>query len=278
MVGQCGQLGGQAPGLVAEQPGSGAGQRGVVEPDLAGAVRGEHGEPGLLRRADGGLGGRLDGERQVEQRADAGPHRLGVVGVDRAAREHHGVGARRVGAADDGAGVARVADVGADGDQPGAGERLSEGYVDVAAQRHETGRGDRVGQQLEGAVLDESHPHPVRQVGKLDAGPVEHLLDAAGLDRGLDGVRAVGKEQPPLGADRAAAQLAKLLQASVARREGVGGQAEASARGALTSSGRAALATSTSALNAAMSLTARSARILRSTSTPARPRPWMNRL
>ena len=50
------------------------------------------------------------------------------------------------------------------------------------------------------------------------------------------------------------------------------------ALGALTSSGRAALAVSTSAANAGASLTARSARILRSTSTPARLRPWMKRL
>ena len=47
---------------------------------------------------------------------------------------------------------------------------------------------------------------------------------------------------------------------------------------ALTSSGRAPLATSTRAVNAVASLTAMSARTLRSTSTPAALRPWMNRL
>ncbi len=52
----------------------------------------------------------------------------------------------------------------------------------------------------------------------------------------------------------------------------------ASPDGALTSSGRAALATSTSAVNAAGSLTAISARFLRSTSTPAALRPWISRL
>ena len=52
-------------------------------------------------------------------------------------------------------------------------------------------------------------------------------------------------------------------------------QAEA---GALTSSGRLVLAVSTSAAKAGASLTARSARILRSTSTPAALRPWMKRL
>ena len=51
VVGQGGELVGQPPRLVAEQPGGRAGQRGVVQPDLAGAVRGEDGEPGVLRRA-----------------------------------------------------------------------------------------------------------------------------------------------------------------------------------------------------------------------------------
>ena len=50
------------------------------------------------------------------------------------------------------------------------------------------------------------------------------------------------------------------------------------ALGALTSAGRAFLATSTRAVKAVGSLTASSASMRRSTSTPARPRPWMNRL
>ena len=53
---------------------------------------------------------------------------------------------------------------------------------------------------------------------------------------------------------------------------------DAETLGALTSSGSAALAASTSAAKAGASLTASSARILRSTSTPARPSPWMNLL
>ena len=53
---------------------------------------------------------------------------------------------------------------------------------------------------------------------------------------------------------------------------------ERQAAGALTSAGRAALATSTRAAKAGGSLTASSASILRSTSTPAALRPWMNRL
>ena len=52
----------------------------------------------------------------------------------------------------------------------------------------------------------------------------------------------------------------------------------AAARGASTSAGSALRATSTSAVNAAGSATAISASILRSTSTPAAFRPWMNLL
>jgi hypothetical protein len=52
----------------------------------------------------------------------------------------------------------------------------------------------------------------------------------------------------------------------------------ASPDGALTSSGSAALATSTRAVNAAGSLIAISDRFLRSTSTPASLRPWIRRL
>jgi hypothetical protein len=39
-------------------------------------------------------------------------------------------------------------------------------------------------------------------------GDREQLVDATGLERGLDGLRAVGEEQPPLGSLRAAAEPA----------------------------------------------------------------------
>ena len=67
------------------------------------------------------------------------------------------------------------------------------------------------------------------------------------------------------------------------RRGGLGRSGSAAneghaAFGALTSSGRAALAAATSVLNVAASLTARSASTRRSTSMPASLRPWMRRL
>jgi hypothetical protein len=55
-------------------------------------------------------------------------------------------------------------------------------------------------------------------------------------------------------------------------------QAAEAAFGAFTSLGSAFCATSTSVANALASLTASSARILRSTSTLAAFRPWMKRL
>ena len=64
----------------------------------------------------------------------------------------------------------------------------------------------------------------------------------------------------------------------VARVKAVLRRYQAAPAGALMSSGRAALATSTNAVNAAASLTAISARFLRSTSTPAALRPWIRRL
>ncbi|EKX60379.1 hypothetical protein STRIP9103_01623, partial [Streptomyces ipomoeae 91-03] len=59
---------------------------------------------------------------------------------------------------------------------------------------------------------------------------------------------------------------------------GLGQRQRHAAFGAFTSAGRAFWATSTSAANAVASLTASSARILRSTSMFAAFRPWMKRL
>ena len=287
VVGQGRDLGWEAPGLVAEQPGRTPPQQvaGVVQGGLAVTVGGEHGQSG---RAGGGHGGRdvrLDDDRQVEQAADAGPDGLGVVGVDGRTRQHDAVGAGGVGRPDHGAGVAGVADVGADGDEAGAFDQRRQRDVEEAADRDHAGRGDRVGQGREGAVVDDGPrrggvaPRGV-PLGRLDRR--EHLDDAAVDGQGgLDGLRTVGKEEPPLGTYRAAAELPGLLDAGVARRQGDDGSRQAetlSSRGALTSSGRAALAVSTSTAKAGASLTARSARILRSTSTPARCRPWMKRL
>ena len=286
MVGQRGHFARQSPGLVAEQPSRTPAQQvtRLVEGGLAVTVGGEHAQARRLRGRDsrGHVG--LDREGQVEQAAHTRPDGLGVVGVDAAAGEHDAIGAGRIGGADHRAGVAGVADVGADGEQAGVHERGNRDVQEVA-DRDDAGRGDGVGERRQGAVVDDGPgpggltPRGV-PLGGLTGG--EHLGHAAlDLEGGLDGLRAVGKEEPTLGSDRAAAELPRLLDAGVPGSQGRrrSGQAETlSSRGALTSSGSAALAVSTRTTNAAMSLTARSARILRSTSTPARCRPWMKRL
>ena len=288
MVGQRREVLGQPPGLVAEQPGGGAGEQvvGLEQVDLAGTVGGQHHQACRLGRADGGDRVRLDGHGQVEGAADAGAQRLGVVEVDRAAGQDDRVGTGGVGTAHDGAGVAGVTDVGADGDQPRVlGDGPVELDVDEAAHGHDAGRTDRVAERGQRAVVDQGAAYAGGQVGHEPERVRAHqdLLDAPRDEGPLDGLRAVSEEEPPLRTLGAAAQPTQLLDARVAR--GQRGLArldhrrdQAETLGALTSSGRAALAVSTSALNAAMSLTARSARILRSTSTPARFRPWMNRL
>ena len=100
-----------------------------------------------------------------------------------------------------------------------------------------------------------------------------------------DGLGALDEKPPRPVAARAAQQLAGCDHARGAFRAGRfdlrgralagGGQAAESFAGW---AGRFALATSTSAVNAASSVTAMSASTLRSTSTPAALRPWTKRL
>ena len=264
-----------------------------VEQHLAGAVGGQHGQPGIPGSPDRRLDVRLDGDGAGGTGCRRWPGRSW--GCRRRRRCRRAPRRRRPAAS-----ALRITVPALPGSRTSAqiatrrraGRRTPAAGrdVDEAADRHHAGRGHRVGQRGEGAVVDVGEPGPRR--GSAGSRPLgvrtdEDLDDAAvDLEGGLDGLRTVGKEEPPLGSYRAAAELACLLDAGVARGQGPAegtpdvGQAVtlSSARGALTSSGRAALATSTSTANAAVSLTARSARILRSTSTPARCRPWMKRL
>ena len=124
-----------------------------------------------------------------------------------------------------------------------------------------------------------------------DVGFGVHLEDEFAVLEGFpDRLRSLDQEAAGLAPERTSGEPPGLLdphglrgQQTRARHFGVlswkgAAQAAASVFGAFTSAGRAALATWTSAENAAGSLTARSARILRSTSTSASRRPWMNRL
>src|SRR3546814_634771 len=130
VVGECGQLGRKAPGLVAEQPRRRSGEQTVVgrvvQVDLTGTIGSEHDQAGSLGTAYGVRGLGLGREWQVKETAHGGPHGLGVVGVDGASRQHDRVGSGRVGGADHRARVAGVPDVGADGDEARSEEHTSE--------------------------------------------------------------------------------------------------------------------------------------------------------
>ena len=163
VVGQGGELGGQAPGLVAEQPGRRAGQQvaGVVEVDLAVTVGGEHGQPGRpgrARRRPPASGSTASG--QVEQAADAGPDGLGVVGVDASCpASTTRVGAGRVGAC--GSRCRRCRGRGRRRRWRPAAGRSVERRRDQRARRGSGRRATtpagvhRVGQRGEGAVVDQ---------------------------------------------------------------------------------------------------------------------------
>src|SRR5690606_11229837 len=232
----------------------------------------------------------LDGDRQVEQRPGRGADDLGVECVDALAGDHDGVRPGGVGAPDDRAQVARVADLGAHHDQSGVRVDDVQGGEDGAASRHHPLRRDRVGDRLDDVVGDDVPrrsviDHLAMALGGVDRG--EHLDDRLrDRERLTDRLGTLGEELAGLGTECASGEPPSDLDPSGADGQvagarhwcGAAGQATVSALGALTSSGRLALATSTRALNAAGSLTARSARILRSTSTSAAFRPWMNRL
>ena len=109
---------------------------------LARAVGGQDPHAGVAQPATASLDGHADGDGQVEQRTDRGADRLGVVEVDGGVGEHDRVGAGGVGAAQHGAGVARVAYVGEDGDELGRAARISSKGGQEAADADEALRGD----------------------------------------------------------------------------------------------------------------------------------------
>ena len=198
---------------------------------------------------------------------------LGLVGSTEPGRQQDagGAGGRR--RADDGAGVARVADPGQDDDRQagllGPGHDLGGGGHEHGGHGHD-GLGRAGGQgALELLALDVGDRGPGRPgpVDQLDLGPAddEDLVEVRAVVEGrADGARALDDEGPFFSPG-----------AGVPRR-GDGPRWTL----ALTRSEAAACssATATRAVKAAGSVTARSARILRSTSTSAAFRPAMNRL
>ena len=182
LVGQREQLGGQAPGLVAEQPG---GRRRPVRPPAASrsssgagaAVGGQHPQPGGAQRARprSASGAPVTTGRWNRLPAEARTHLL-LYGSTEAAGEDHAVGPGRVGGAQHRAGVARVADVGQDDrDQPRAGVgQLGQRDVDEPADRQQALRRDGLRQLGHHLAADRVHgdalPGRLRRPGRR-AGP-----------------------------------------------------------------------------------------------------------
>ena len=222
VVGQRGELVGQPPRLVAEQPGGRPGQQPVVAassrssspaPSAARTV-----QPGRLRGADGAPPGRgSSASGRWNSAADRGPDRLGVVGVDRVRRpapprrrrrrRRSGSRCRRC----RGRGRRRRP-------RPAGPARRSStsasGCVEEAADRDDALRGDAVaerGQRARRRRACHGAARPRRSAAYCSAaaGVANTSTHAAGDARApLDGLRALGEEQPPLGPDRAAAEPA----------------------------------------------------------------------
>jgi hypothetical protein len=114
----------------------------------------------------------------VEQRAGAGPYGLAVVRVDAVAGQHDRVGAGGVGAAQHGAGIAGVADVGEHGDQPrGAGQRGGQRNVERRADRDDALRRGGLRQRGRGPDGDGGDRYaggvrPLDQLGVPVRGPL----------------------------------------------------------------------------------------------------------
>ncbi len=257
-----------------------------------------------------GTGG-ADADRQVPQRADRRAHHLAVVDIDAGVADDDRVGAGRVGAADDRAGVAGVAHVGQHADERvgrQVAHRDAQGDVEHAAYGSDPLRGLRVAHGREHLGAHLVHPQ-LGRAGSVDDG----RMPLGGLGRDVDVAHELGTEGHglahglgPLGEEltrarthRAPGQRPHCLDpigSGVGQHEGSrrsvcvalrcrmsrdvaqAASPAALATAALAAAGTLARDTSTSAVKAAASLTARSARILRSTSTPASLRPCMNRL
>ena len=267
---------------------------------LGGPVGAEHRQPGGAGRRDRRRPGRRRrrGAGGTGCRCWPGPS-WGCTGRPSRPTDQHGVGAERVGAADHRAEVAGVADLVAEHDQAGrAGQGLGQRDVDRPADRQDALRGHGVGQRrrargpaavttgtLRRAAASQQVLVPVDGVvGRPAARRTAPARPAprrrpGGPRRGTGRRRrapcaAAADEPTAAAACRGGSRCDRLVdpeptQARCGAESGSGGCRRPAAL---------ALATSTRAANAAGSVTARSARILRSTSTPAAFRPEMKRL
>ena len=268
---------GQAGGLVAHHDGDAPGEIGVeVAQDgpsrrvvAAGA---DEREPGRGHVVD-----RRGHHRDMEHRAGGRADDLRAVRIDGPGREDDGLDAGRLGRADDRAEISRVADPVEHDDERCVGQHLGRGrgrHLDDGDRRLRCfGRAD----PFEHARREFEHLARTVDVG---AGVDRDVL----LDERPSGGQRLGDEhrafhdEATFVVTRTAApdEAPQLLNSWIVERQRSHPAPVCPIVG--SSVQRAALALSTSLVNAAASVTARSARILRSTSMPAALSPAMNRL
>ena len=287
-------------GLVAEEPADPAGQHlgGVVEVHLTVGGGREQRDAGVRDGVEplgqGALPYHRHGEDTPGARADAFP----VVGIDGVTEQHDGVGAHRVGASDEGAGVPGFPRFDGDREQPRlVGEDGLERHVEQWADREDPGRGRGLGElrRRSGGDHENRDARRLGGVGDLSVPQLvligdQHHLGAVDRESRGHRVGPLGEETPllaPLGSAMELCirhdprgSLGQDLRHRIIPRATRGSCVvwRNQAAGALTSAGRALRATSTRPVKASGSVTAMSASTLRSTSTPAALRPWMKRL
>ncbi len=234
-------------------------------------------KPGGAQCGNGMAGIGFGDHRDREDAARRGAQALAVVRIDAVAGQHHRVGAHRVGDADQRARVAGLGDLHRDRHQPRrVGKHVGQRRFGQRAHRDQSDRSHGLRQRFCGTFGHQVH----RDVGqhRAESGRRrfrgEHLGNQSAPQRCLDEVGPLGEKAGGAASSDVAVQLDRCRHPGGA----FGERQAASPDGALTSSGSAPLATSTSAVKAAGSLTAISARFLRSTSTPAAFRPWISRL
>src|SRR5205085_10676313 len=117
----------------------------VEDVALAGSVGGEHLQTARPEVCHDLGDVAVDDDREVKQAPGTGPDRLGVERVDAVAGQDHGIGTGGGGAPHDRAGVAGVANVGADNHEGRVGRQLGQREHQAAATSDEALRRDGVG-------------------------------------------------------------------------------------------------------------------------------------
>ena len=287
----------QATGPASTAAAAGSCSSSSPAPSAASRVR-----PGGPARVQHGVRVAVAGQRQVEHAAGGRAHRLAVVrvhGVARPAAPRRRRPRRPPGSRCRALPGSAIADAHRDQRSAPATSAVAERHVEQVAHGHDALRGHRVRQRVGGRLGDRDDPRPGGPGGGHQLRvPVAAAERSRTARAPADRVRAGRRERlarrpapPPRGTARpdrgrrGAAACGLPRRAACARFRAVrstGRGAVAAAQAAVPScsaaAGTLARATATSAAKAVGSVIAISERTLRSTSTPATLRPWMNRL